>query len=157
LAIEDDLNQLESSIRQLQIEWEKFFSGLEKKAPTDLKGRVEGLVRRYAYSEIRNNGERFRYQSLAARYHTFAELWAKRQRASRKAGRSVCTGRAFRPRPRRPRRRPPPPRRRRPRPPRGRRAPTSTACAIPTRTPPPSATCTSSSSKRGAAPERRAR
>jgi len=81
MGLNEDLDVLEKSIRQLQIEWEKFFSGLEKKAPTDLKGKVEALVRRYAYSEIRNNGERFRYQSLAARYHTFAELWAKRQRA----------------------------------------------------------------------------
>jgi hypothetical protein len=81
VAIPEDLNQLESSIRQLQIEWEKFFAGIEKKPPTDLKGRVEALVRRYAYAEIRNNGDRFRYQSLTSRYNTFAELWAKRLRA----------------------------------------------------------------------------
>ena len=81
MAIGDDLDQLESSIRQLQIDWEKFFAGVDKKPPMDLKGRVEALVRRYAYTEIRNNGERFRYQSLASRYNTFAELWAKRLRA----------------------------------------------------------------------------
>jgi hypothetical protein len=81
VAIPEDLDQLESSIRRLQIEWEKFFAGIEKKPPTDLKGRVEALVRRYAYAEIRNNGDRFRYQSLTSRYNTFAELWAKRLRA----------------------------------------------------------------------------
>ena len=81
MATEDDLDLLERSIRLLQIDWEKFFSGVEKKPPTDLKARVEALVRKYAYSEIRNNGERFRYQSLASRYNTFAELWAKRMRA----------------------------------------------------------------------------
>jgi hypothetical protein len=81
VGIPEDLDQLEHAIRQLQIEWEKFFSGVEKKPPTDLKTRVEGLVRRYAYAEIRNNGDRFRYQSLTSRYNTFAELWAKRLRA----------------------------------------------------------------------------
>jgi hypothetical protein len=81
VAIPEDLDQLETSIRQLQIEWEKFFSGVEKKPPTDLKTRVEALVRRYAYAEIRNNGDRFRYQSLSSRYSTFAELWAKQLRA----------------------------------------------------------------------------
>jgi hypothetical protein len=81
VGIPEDLDQLEHAIRQLQIEWEKFFSGIEKKPPTDLKTRVEGLVRRYAYAEIRNNGDRFRYQSLTSRYNTFAELWAKRLRA----------------------------------------------------------------------------
>lgn len=81
MAIPEDLDQLETSIRQLQIEWEKFFAGIERKPPIELKGRVETVVRRYANAEIRNNGDRFRFQSLASRYSTFAELWAKRLRA----------------------------------------------------------------------------
>jgi hypothetical protein len=81
VAIPEDLDQLESFLRQLQIEWEKFFAGIDKKPPMELKARVEALVRRYAYAEIRNNGDRFRYQSLTSRYNTFAELWAKRLRA----------------------------------------------------------------------------
>ncbi|HVR70306.1 MAG TPA: MXAN_5187 C-terminal domain-containing protein [Vicinamibacteria bacterium] len=81
MAIPEDLDQLETSIRQLQIEWEKFFAGIERKPPTELKGRVEAVVRRYSNAEIRNNGDRFRFQSLASRYSTFAELWAKRLRA----------------------------------------------------------------------------
>jgi hypothetical protein len=81
LGLEEDLVTLEQSIRQLQIEWEKFFGGVERKPPTDLKGRVEGLIRKYAYGEMRNNTDRFRYQTLTARYNTFSELWAKRLRA----------------------------------------------------------------------------
>ena len=52
--------------------------------PNDLKVKVEALVRRYANAEIRNNTERFRYQTLTARYNTFNELWTKRLRARRK-------------------------------------------------------------------------
>ena len=77
----DDLDILERSFRQLQIEWEKFFGGVEKKPPMDLKARVEALIKKYAYAEIRNNGERFRYQTLSTRYATFNELWNKRMRA----------------------------------------------------------------------------
>jgi hypothetical protein len=76
-----DLELLEKQIRQLQIDWEKFFGGVEKKPPVDLKSKVEGLIRRYAGTEIRNNQDRFRYQSLTARYNTFNELWSKRLRA----------------------------------------------------------------------------
>src|SRR5580765_5487891 len=94
MAIEDDLDVIESMTRQLQIEWEKFFSGVEKKPPIDLKGRLEGLIRRYAYSEIRNNGERFRYQSLASRYSTFSELWNKRMRALEEGRPAGLHGRA---------------------------------------------------------------
>ena len=45
MAIPEDLDQLEHGIRQLQIEWEKFFAGIDKKPPTDLKTRIEGLAR----------------------------------------------------------------------------------------------------------------
>jgi hypothetical protein len=81
LGVADDVELLAQNMRQLQIEWEKFFGGVERKPPTELKDRVEGLIRRYAYTEIRNNAERFRYQSLVSRYNTFAELWNKRLRA----------------------------------------------------------------------------
>ena len=81
MAIPEDLEQIEKSIKLLQIEWEKFFGGVEKKPPTDLRARVETLIKKYAYAEIRNNGERFRYQTLSTRYATFNELWNKRMRA----------------------------------------------------------------------------
>jgi hypothetical protein len=76
-----DLEILEKQLRQLQIDWEKFFGGVEKKPPVDLRSKVEALIRRYAGIEIRNNQERFRYQTLTARYNTFNELWSKRLRA----------------------------------------------------------------------------
>jgi hypothetical protein len=88
VATSDDLDILEHAIRQIQIDWEKFFGGVEKKPPNDLKTRVEALIRKYAYAEIRNNAERFRYQTLTARYNTFNELWSKRLRA-REEGRPV--------------------------------------------------------------------
>lgn len=81
MALEEDLTQLETSIRQLQIEWDKFFGGVERKPPTDLKARVEAMVRKHANAEIRNNTERFRYQNLTARYNTLNELWMKKLRA----------------------------------------------------------------------------
>lgn len=81
MALQDDLDRLDTSIRQLQVKWELFFNGQEKKPPAELQSQVESLVRRYANAEIRNNGERFRYQSLTARFTTFNELWQKRLRA----------------------------------------------------------------------------
>ena len=80
-SLAEDLDLLEKWIRQLQIEWEKFFAGTEKKPPVDLRTRVEKLLRQYAFGEIRNNTERFRYMNLTARYNTFNELWNKRLRA----------------------------------------------------------------------------
>jgi len=81
LGLEEDLAVIERSIRELQIEWEKFFGGLEKRPPTDMKTRLEALIRKHVGIEIRNNTLRFRYQTLTARYATFSELWNKRLRA----------------------------------------------------------------------------
>ena len=81
MALQEDLDRLDVAIRQLQVKWDLFFNGAEKKPPSDLQTQVEALVRRYANAEIRNNGERFRYQSLSARFTSFNELWQKRLRA----------------------------------------------------------------------------
>ena len=81
MPLQDDLDRLEVTIRQLQVKWELFFNGQEKKPPSEIQAQVETLVRRYSNAEIRNNGERFRYQGLAARYTTFNELWQKKLRA----------------------------------------------------------------------------
>ncbi|MGE5125219.1 MAG: hypothetical protein ACM3PV_02935, partial [Betaproteobacteria bacterium] len=81
MPLSDDLDRLELLIRQLQAKWDMFFSGAERKPPLDLQGQVDALVKRYSNAEIRNNGERFRFQGLSARYTTFNELWQKRLRA----------------------------------------------------------------------------
>ena len=81
MGFEEDLGEIENNIRRLGVEWEKFFGGIEKKAPNDLKAKVEALMRRNANIEIKNNTERFRYQNLTAKYNTLSELWAKRLRA----------------------------------------------------------------------------
>jgi hypothetical protein len=81
MPLSDDLDHLDVSIRQLQRKWEMFFSGVEKRPPAELQSMVEKLVKKYAFSEIRNNTERFRYQTLTSRFNTFNELWQKRLRA----------------------------------------------------------------------------
>jgi hypothetical protein len=88
VTLAEDLDTIERLIRRLQIDWDKFFGGLERKPPYDVRIKLEGLLRLYANSEIRNSTERFRYQSLTARYSILSELWNKRLRAKEE-------GRAF--------------------------------------------------------------
>ena len=89
MALAEDLEAIEKSIRRLQIEWDKFFGGLERKHPNDLKLRTEALLRQHANSEIRNNTDRFSYQTLTAKYNTLSELWAKRLRAKEEGKKRV--------------------------------------------------------------------
>jgi hypothetical protein len=88
VAIDEDLELLDRSIKRLNIEWDKFFGGVERRPPNEMQAKVEALVRKYAYAEMRNMTERFRYQTLTARFNTFNELWGKKLRA-REEGHAV--------------------------------------------------------------------
>jgi hypothetical protein len=80
-AIEEDLGNIEEGIFKLQKDWDRFFSGQERKAPFEAKQRLDRLIRRYLGMEIRNNTERFRFQSLTARYNTLSDMWNRKLRA----------------------------------------------------------------------------
>src|SRR4030095_12367695 len=81
MPLAEDLEPIEKQMRQLQIEWDKFFGGIEKKPPTDLKSRLEAEIPPHANSESRNTTERCRYQTMVAKYNTLSELWSKTLRA----------------------------------------------------------------------------
>src|SRR3972149_707582 len=81
MALQDDLDRIDVMLRQLQVKWDLFFNGAEKKPPTELQTQVDVLIKRHSNAEIRNNGDRFRFQGLSARYTTFNELWQKKLRA----------------------------------------------------------------------------
>jgi hypothetical protein len=80
-AIEEDLAKIEEGTVKLQQEWERFFSGQERKAPFESKQRLDRLIRRYVGVEIRNNVERFRFLSLTAKYNTLSDMWNRKLRA----------------------------------------------------------------------------
>ena len=86
-TLQEDFDRVDVMLRQLQVKWELFFNGAERKPPSELQTQVETLIKRLNNSEIRNNGDRFRFQGLSARYTTFNELWQKRLRA-REEGRA---------------------------------------------------------------------
>jgi hypothetical protein len=81
VALQDDLDRIDVMLRQLQVKWDLFFNGAEKKPPSELQTQVDSLLKRHSNAEIRNNGDRFRFQGLTARYTTFNELWQKKLRA----------------------------------------------------------------------------
>jgi hypothetical protein len=87
VALQDDLDRVDVMIRQLQVKWDLFFNGAEKKPPSELQGQLDTLIKRLNNTEIRNNGDRFRFQGLSSRFSTFNELWQKRLRA-REEGRA---------------------------------------------------------------------
>jgi len=81
-SIEDELNQLEKDIRQLQIEYDTYFTGGRPRPPADTEWRVNTMIKKFADMGGKIKfAQRFRYNGLASRYAKYSEVW--RQRAKR--------------------------------------------------------------------------
>ena len=83
---DEQLTRLEDDIRRLRVEFDIFFNGGAKRPPYDTKGRVETLLKRLADDRSLTYAQRYRYNSLAARYNAFRDLW-RRTMQGREEGR----------------------------------------------------------------------
>jgi len=80
-SIEKDLQRLEVELKQLEAEYNMFFSGRLPKPPWETRARVEAMVTQYDRAYIPNTGDRFRFSTLQSRYQTFIDLWDRGMRA----------------------------------------------------------------------------
>ena len=80
-SIDTDLLRLEAELKQLEAEYNMFFSGRLPRPPWETRGRVEAVVKRYDRAAIQNTGERFRFHTLQARFAAFVDLWDRGLRA----------------------------------------------------------------------------
>ena len=80
-SIERDLQRLEADLKQLEAEYNMFFSGRLPKPPWETRARVEALVKQYDRAHIVNTGDRFRFTTLQSRFATFIDLWDRGLRA----------------------------------------------------------------------------
>jgi hypothetical protein len=87
---DEQLTRLEDDIRRLRVEFDIFFNGGAKRPPYDTKGRVETLLKRLADDRSLTYAQRYRYNSLAARYNAFRDLW-RRTMQGREEGRDAVS------------------------------------------------------------------
>lgn len=91
---DEQLTRLEDDIRRLKVEFDIYFNGASKRPPYDTKGRVETLIKRLGDDRTLTFAQRYRYNTLAARYNSFRDLW-RRTMQGREEGRDpVSTARA---------------------------------------------------------------
>ncbi len=83
---DEQLARLEDDIRKLRVEFDIFFNGAAKRPPYDTKSRVETLLKRLGDDRTLTFAQRYRYNSLAARYNAFRDLW-RRTMQGREEGR----------------------------------------------------------------------
>jgi len=77
MDVDQELGNLEDGIRRLKIEYEIFFNGGSTRMPYDLRWRVETLIKKHSDNGKMTFAQRFRYNTLAAKFHSFSELWRR--------------------------------------------------------------------------------
>jgi len=78
--IDEELDSLEISLKRLRIEYEQYFKGAVKREPYQLLGRVQKVVTRFASDPPRRVAQKFRFNSLVARFQSLRQLWGRTQR-----------------------------------------------------------------------------
>jgi len=86
-AVDQELDRLEYEIRRLKVEYDIYFNGGTVRPPVDTKGRVETAIKRIYDVRGMSFGERFRYNSLVARYNVMRELWRRQTQEREESGR----------------------------------------------------------------------
>src|SRR5688572_6517227 len=85
---EKQMQHLDAEIRRLEAEFNMYFAGRLPRPPWETRTRVTALVKRHDQSYIQNTADRFRFESLQARFAKFIEI-CDRQMTMREMGRSL--------------------------------------------------------------------
>ena len=78
-----DLQALVEGLMRLEAEYNGFFSGRQRRPPLETRARVEALVKRLDRAGMGSltSADKFRFQTLQARYQAFIDLWDRGLRA----------------------------------------------------------------------------
>jgi hypothetical protein len=85
--VQKDLQLLAAGLKQLEAEYNMFFSGRLPRPPLETRSRVTALVKKWDRAYIQTAMDRFQFDTLQRRYQTFVDLWDRGLR-SREEGRA---------------------------------------------------------------------
>lgn len=74
---EEELRVLDQKLKQLKLDYDRYFLGSRPREPVLLRGEVEKLVAMYSNQAIRNSALRFRFSSLCSRYQAQRRQWCE--------------------------------------------------------------------------------
>jgi len=73
--LSDDLDDLEESITALQVLYEKYFLGIDRRPPEQERKRVSTLMRQLRSTLVRNTMLKFRINTMFAKLISFERMW----------------------------------------------------------------------------------
>lgn len=71
----DELTELDESIQNLQVLYEKYFIGIDRKPPDQERKRVSEKARELRTTTIRNTALKFKINTLFAKLISFERMW----------------------------------------------------------------------------------
>lgn len=69
------LSAIEQEMKELEIAYEQYFAGAEKREPIAHRQALAKRLRHFANRRIVQTDLRFRYQNLATRFHSYSSYW----------------------------------------------------------------------------------
>src|SRR5688500_20191823 len=91
--VQKDLQTLAAGLKQLEAEYNMFFSGRQPRPPWETRNRVAALIKKWDRGYIQAAVDRFQFDTLQRRVQTFVDLWVRGLR-SRGEGRGGPFARA---------------------------------------------------------------
>lgn len=79
-SYQEPLDRLAADIRQLQIDFERFFAGALHIPPEDLRSRIQTQLRTLRNAQMTSAVDNFRLGDLETRFNTYNELFNRRLR-----------------------------------------------------------------------------
>ncbi len=73
---EEDLRVLDIKIKQLKLDYERYFLGTRPREPVMARSEVEKSIIVYSNQAIQNTALRFKFSSINSRYQAFKRQWS---------------------------------------------------------------------------------
>jgi hypothetical protein len=75
--VDEELDDLDQSIKRLRVEYDQFFLGILKRPPAVLQGRVQKVIVKYSNEQLRKTHQKFRFNQLNSKYQIYRQQWGR--------------------------------------------------------------------------------
>ncbi len=73
--IDQALSEIQQEMKELEIRYEQYFAGVEKREPQRERTALARRIRHFTNRPIFQTDVKFRYHGLASRFHSYAQYW----------------------------------------------------------------------------------
>ncbi|MBI1912507.1 MAG: hypothetical protein HYS21_10975 [Deltaproteobacteria bacterium] len=77
MGIREDIEILDAKIARLKVEYEQYFMRVLKREPLQLREEIDRLVMQYSNQTLTNTSQKFKYNSIIAKYNSYKQYWTR--------------------------------------------------------------------------------